>query len=120
MQQNDGASLGIDNCAGIGTSIDPALLSFQLDGYLLPLSEVFDRLFQHKIAVSDRHPTEQQGREADTMSHGVWFCGLVRLAVGVTLRNFGCDPPVYFWKFTFLQVGTEPNKRELPKIDRWV
>ena len=44
------------------------------------------------------------------ISHGVWFCGLVRLAVGVTLRNFGCDPPVYFWKFTFLQVGTEPNK----------
>jgi hypothetical protein len=44
------------------------------------------------------------------ISHGVWFCGLVRLAVGVTLRNFGCDPSVYFGKFTFLQFGRESNK----------
>src|SRR5260221_4602455 len=44
------------------------------------------------------------------ISHGVWFCCLVRLAVGVTLRNFGCDPSVYFGKFTFLQFGRESNK----------
>src|ERR1700756_3333260 len=38
------------------------------------------------------------------------FAGLVRSTVGVTLRNFGCDPSVYFRKFAFLQVGRESNK----------
>jgi hypothetical protein len=69
MQENNRTGLGIDQCARIGTGIDPALCSLQLDGYLLPLPEVFDRLFQYKVTVGDRYPTEQQGREADTRSH---------------------------------------------------